>query len=334
MSIFQDLRLPFFRRSFVVLLLLDIAYASLYAFMGYTNSVEDAFRGIWTWFVFFYLLPVWGAALIILARRRNGKTNIIIEWFTVVAFMSFGNQVVSWILEFVYDYPGGLNMGAMVVFNGILWGTCLYASYAMFEYRSKAAKQKQATQKAQLQTLRYQLNPHFMFNSLNTISSYIHTDPNLADEVLHKLADVLRYSLDTGELELVSVKKEVELVNTYLAIEEARFGERLKVEFTIDDAALNKKIPPLLLQPIIENCFKHCRQVTNLHIQCRIELKQDKLHISIKDNGSGFSSEVLALTHQHGIGIKNLQQRVAMQPQGKLQLSNDGGAQVQIIMQV
>ncbi|MFA0791551.1 sensor histidine kinase [Microbulbifer echini] len=334
MSILKDLKHPFFAKSFVVVLLLDIACVFVFFESGDISSISSALTGAPIWFVFFYWLPTWSTALIVLRLRRRGYHSLLIEWMILVVHMTIGNQCVSWFIEYAFNVEGGLNMGLGIIFNGLMWATCLYCSYAMLEYRHKASEQKLAMQKAKLQTLRYQLNPHFMFNSLNTISSYIHSDPHLADEVLHKLADILRYSLDTGELEETTIKEEIELINKYLEIEKIRFGDHLKVEITVDPRASNISIPPLLLQPIFENCFKHCRIIESLHIQCRIYLKNDKVIIEVVDNGYGFQESVLSFIHSQGTGIHNLRQRIELQPNGKLTLSNQSGAHVKVEMSV
>ena len=165
-----------------------------------------------------------------------------------------------------------------------------------------------------------------MFNSLNTISAYIHSNPDLADEVLHELADILRYSLDTGEKNSVSLQQEIAIIHKYLNIEKARFGDRLTVNLNIPAELLNTQVPPLILQPIVENSVKHNAQQTELTITIKVEKvinrKDEILKILISDNGSGFSEAVLAKGYGQGIGMKNLQQRMQQLPQGKVSLSN------------
>jgi LytS/YehU family sensor histidine kinase len=227
-------------------------------------------------------------------------------------------------------------MGVFVILNGLLWGSGIYFVSRHLESKKNIAQEKQARKQAQLQTLRYQLNPHFMFNSLNTISAYIHSNPDLADEVLHELADILRYSLDTGEAVSVNLQQEIDIINKYLNIEKVRFGDRLVINFDIPDKLLNTQVPPLILQPIVENAIKHNSTQTTLKITLKVEKtahqghfnNQQHLQISISDNGSGFSDEILAKGFGKGIGMKNLQMRMEQLPQGKVTLSNNSTTEI------
>ncbi len=166
-----------------------------------------------------------------------------------------------------------------------------------------------------------------MFNSLNTISAYIHSNPDLADEVLHELADILRYSLDTGEVSSVSLQQEIAIINKYLNIEKARFGDRLIVIFNIPEDLLNTEVPPLLLQPIVENAIKHNAKKTALTITITVERTIQSsgplLITTISDNGTGFTEEVLVKGYGKGVGMKNLQLRMKQLPQGSILLRNE-----------
>jgi LytS/YehU family sensor histidine kinase len=248
--------------------------------------------------------------------------------------MSIGNIVTDELLVFVYD--SHQKMGIFVILNGLLWGSGIYFITRHLESKKNIAQEQQARKQAQLQTLRYQLNPHFMFNSLNTISAYIHSNPDLADEVLHELADILRYSLDTGEAASVTLQQEIDIINKYLNIEKVRFGERLIVNFDIPDTLLSTQVPPLILQPIVENAIKHNATKTTLTITIKVDKNNHQGHfndrqhlkISISDNGSGFSDEVLVKGFGQGIGMKNLQMRMEQLPQGKVTLSNNSNREI------
>jgi LytS/YehU family sensor histidine kinase len=225
-------------------------------------------------------------------------------------------------------------MGAFVIFGGFTWAVPIYFVCRFIESKKNIASEKSARKQAQLETLRYQLNPHFMFNSLNTISAYIHTKPDLADEVLHELADILRYSLDTARTKSIPLQQEIDIINKYFNIEKARFGDRLTVNYDISDVLLTHKIPPLLLQPIVENAIKHNAKQTELIINIKVEKKDDLLKVIISDNGSGFNETVLSQGFGQGVGMKNLQQRVAQLNQGKMTLNNKNGAEVLLEMAI
>ncbi|WP_129121226.1 sensor histidine kinase [Veronia nyctiphanis] len=334
MSLINDFKHPIFLQSFVALLGIDIAYTFLLVMQGLTELNAAGILASFQWFIFFYLMPSWVSLLVVFRLRRYGISAPFKEWLVTVSAFTTGNQLLSWVFEFGWQIPGGLNMGLFVITNGLVWGTSAYGIVSFIEYRKKAAAEKQAAQKAQLQALRYQLNPHFMFNSLNTISAYIYQDPMLADEAVHKLADVLRYSLNNGEKEKVSLNEELTLIENYLAIEQARFGERLIVNYEIAQDARGCQIPPFLLQPIVENSFKQCAAQEMLEISIKAWISGGKLNINISDNGLGFTDETLTFSHKNGIGMHNLKRRIEMQPGGRVSLSSKNGAIVNIAMQV
>ena len=318
------LRQPFFKYSFFILLLVDLTFTAGLIVFDVTSISLNTLLATSIWFVCFYWLPVWLAALLIFSIRLRGFHNVLLECFVAVLSMSLGLAITNQLLLFTFDSYA--SMGNFVFFGGITWGIPIYFISRYIESRGKILQEKQARKQAQLQTLRYQLNPHFMFNSLNTISAYIHSNPDLADEVLHELADILRYSLDTGEANSVSLQQEIAIIDKYLNIEKARFGDRLTVNLDIPAELLNTQVPPLILQPIVENAVKHNAQQTQLTITIKVEKiakrKDEILRISISDNGSGFSEAVLTKGYGKGIGMKNLQQRMQQLPQGKVSLSN------------
>ena len=318
------LRQPFFKYSFFILLLVDLMFTAGLIISGVSSVSLETLLATSIWFVCFYWLPVWFAAYSILTLRGRGIENTFFEWIITVCCLTIGLSLTDHLLSLAFDSTSF--MGSFVFWGGLSWGTPIYFITRYIESRGRISREKKARKQAQLQTLRYQLNPHFMFNSLNTISAYIHSNPNLADEVLHELADILRYSLDTGEESSVSLQQEVTIINKYLNIEKARFGERLIVNFSIPKELLSIQVPPLILQPIVENAIKHNAKETQLEINIKVEEASQKsqktLKIAISDNGIGFSNDVLEKGFGTGVGMKNLQLRVQQLPQGKVILRN------------
>lgn len=140
-----------------------------------------------------------------------------------------------------------------------------------------------AAREAELRALRAQLNPHFLFNSLNSINSLIGTDPEAARRMCERLGDFLRRTLTLGALDSVTVGEELALVDRYLDIEQVRFGDRLRVEREIDPGATACLVPPLLLQPLVENAVKHGVQdcVDGGVIRLRAERDEDRLVLQV-----------------------------------------------------
>jgi signal transduction histidine kinase len=320
------LKHPFFKYSFFVLLVIDAGYVVGLILVGASTLSWESIRVGMLWFVCFYWLPVWIAGAAILKLRQLWKQNTFIEWGIAFISLTIGMFVTDKILLVIYTEYSGL--GGFVFFGGFIWSTPIYFVCRFIESNRKVATEKHARKEAQLETLRYQLNPHFMFNSLNTISAYIHTNPNLADEVLHELSDILRYSLDTADSKTVSLKQEIGVIQKYISIEKARFGERLNVEFNLPESIQQIAIPPLILQPIVENAVKHNAKNVSLKIIIKVTEKQGILTIEVRDNGKGFSHQVLKRGFGEGIGMQNLQKRIKQLDRGTVRIANDSGAVV------
>ena len=153
----------------------------------------------------------------------------------------------------------------------------------------KRTQAESAAQEAQLKLLRYQLNPHFLFNTLNAISSLVNSAESVrANDMIVQLSRFLRYSLDNGGVGEVPLSKEIEAVNLYLKIEQARFEDRLKVIFEISEEAQTSLVPSLLLQPLIENAIKYAiaRSETGGVIRIAAAVERGSLSISVADSGA------------------------------------------------
>lgn len=163
---------------------------------------------------------------------------------------------------------------------------------------------------AHLRALQMQIEPHFLFNTLNAITSLVESGRReQALETLQHLNCILKSTLRRGLPEKVTLAEELELIDNYLAIEELRFADRMRVELTIDPATLNGRIPCFLLQPIIENAIRHgiSRSEEGGVIQVLTNRLQDRLHLAIKNSGPDTSVESKA---GHGIGLKNTRERL------------------------
>lgn len=159
--------------------------------------------------------------------------------------------------EFARALPFTISQTLLVV---MLW-TGVYVS-VQYLGRFRAAeiaglKREVLEQNVQLRALRAQVNPHFLFNALNSVRALVVEDPRLAQDAVTKLSELLRYTLQSNKADLVELRAEIEMVRDYLAIEEIRFEERLRVSFDIEPAALSSEIPAMLLQVLVENAVKH-----------------------------------------------------------------------------
>lgn len=186
----------------------------------------------------------------------------------------------------------------------------LRAEAAELEARS-ASLQAQLSE-AHLHTLRMQLNPHFLFNTLNTISAYLERDPAGVRRMIARLGELLRYTLDKAEAREVPLHQELQFTEKYLEIQRMRMEERLLVEEDVDPGVLNAFVPNLILQPLVENAIKHGigRRESGGRIQLSARREGDDLHLSVADDGPGMSVSVGNGAASAGIGLRNTRQRL------------------------
>ncbi len=158
-----------------------------------------------------------------------------------------------------------------------------------------------------LQALRMQLHPHFLFNTLNAISVLVGQDPEGARRTIGRLSEMLRYSLDTSGVQEVPLRKELEVLAKYLAIEQTRFGDRLTVTMDIQPATRDLMVPNFLLQPIVENAIRHgvSRIEGTAHVAISSSRENGTVHLSVHDNGIGLKDGI-----RDGIGLGNTRERL------------------------
>jgi sensor histidine kinase YesM len=188
----------------------------------------------------------------------------------------------------------------------------LGAAYAWHQNDRSTRLEAQLSQ-AELQALRAQLQPHFLFNTLNSISVLLEEDPKAANQMLLHLSDLLRVMTQrTGSPE-ISLREELDLIRTYLEIEQTRFRDRLTVRFENDPAALDARIPSLLLQPLVENAVRHgvAPRSTPGLIHISTHRNNGSVRILIRDNGPGIPADNSARPG-HGVGLSNTRARLEL----------------------
>lgn len=164
--------------------------------------------------------------------------------------------------------------------------------------------QSQLRANAEIRHLQAQINPHFLFNSLNTIASFCRTSPERARELLKNLASFMRKNLDSRGF--VGLDEEVEQVRSYLTIEQARFGERVRVEIDIADECYQWRVPSLLIQPLVENSIRHgiSRKEEGGLVRLVARMEEDELVVTVEDDGLGMSAEKAAKVLAGGLGSR------------------------------
>jgi two-component system, LytTR family, sensor kinase len=205
----------------------------------------------------------------------------------------------------VIAYEGTKFVLFYALFGGIHFGLRSYRAWVSERLRTE--QQANLARQAQLAQLTQQLQPHFLFNALNTISSLIHDDPDSADRLLTRLATLLRAATDASQRPEQSFADELTLLHAYADIMTQRFADRVQVSWEIDPAAQDCRVPTLGLQPLLENCFRHVveRRSALTHIAIRAAHSPGKLRIEIENDGDG-----QRLPDTRGVGLTNLADRL------------------------
>ncbi len=186
---------------------------------------------------------------------------------------------------------------------------------------------------AQMALLESRLHPHFLFNTLNSISALIAEDPVVADKTVQRLASVLRSSLDASRRSSTSIGDEVKLVTDYLEIEKVRFRDRLRYNISVDEGLKSVRVPPMILQPIVENSVKFAVGLDPKGGTIRVSahLIEREIKLEVWDDGPGFTEDTIPVGH----GLDNLRARLALLPgrDAKLRVDpKDGGTAVTVTM--
>jgi len=191
------------------------------------------------------------------------------------------------------------------------------AVHALFYYQnfraSELAQSSLKTQlaQAQLRALKMQLHPHFLFNTLHSISSLVLEDPSKANGMIARLGDFLRLTVENSEQQLVTLKEETEFLRCYLDIEQVRFGDRLTVVFELEPQTLSAQVPHLILQPVVENAIQYAiaPRAARGHINIEAKRLNSLLRVAISDNGPGITSNANSPAKKC-VGLTNVRTRL------------------------
>jgi two-component system LytT family sensor kinase len=260
------------------------------------------------------LLHILACVVLSIAHRA---IYLIIGWLMhVAAYQNLGSIPDLYSSDILFNLPTGF----------MSYGTIFLVSYVIDYYRRHqeeelkisrlraelAQTQLQVTE-AQLQALKMQLHPHFLFNTLNSISALLDEDVDAADQMLARLGDLLRLTLENSGAQQVTLQEELEFLRCYLEIERVRFHDRLAVNMIIEPETLDARVPNLILQPIVENAIKHgiVSRIAPGEIEIRASRVGNVLQLRVRDNGPGLlRGEASIVTIKEGLGLANTRARL------------------------
>lgn len=230
--------------------------------------------------------------------------------------------------RYIYEFPK-----SVAVYIGVA-----FITYTKIYYDSSqkeqlhAAKLENELQAIRMQTLRSQLQPHFLFNTLNLISSTMYRDVDKADSIISRLGDLLRYSLATEQKPFVTVKEEIQVMTSYLDIAKLRFGDKLNLEINVESAAEMALLPAMLLQPLLENSVKYGIEPSDKkgQIKLLIFIRNNEVHIEITNPW------LLEIQKQEsfGIGLENTKSRLVLLYESKASISLEYSKDQQVILKM
>jgi signal transduction histidine kinase len=245
----------------------------------------------------------------------------LIVYSVVKTFLMWGMRLLLWPLAGLgpYDY-GDLAYRFPMEFANDVWSYVVLASivHAFYAWRAlrdrelREARLEASLSEARLQALQGQLQPHFLFNTLNVISSVMYADPEQADRLMSRLSDLLRSSLSAPQRPEVALEEEMHVLGQYIDIMRARYGDRLDFNTHVDPEAREARVPAFLLQPLVENAIQHgvAKRAGSGRVDVRVERQRAMLVLHVIDDGPGIAGDPNAAIGR-GVGLLNTRERLA-----------------------
>jgi hypothetical protein len=330
----RNLNLFSWQRELLLVVGLYIAFAIFYflairwsspapdnsSYYSYQLFIDYPLKGLITipiWWFFFRIVPHWSI-----------YSKALLHILLLPVFVKGWQQLYYLICEY-------LNIGHLRgsgewwdIYIPALFYVLQFGLFHSYDYHQKTQEAynremllKQSAMQSELTALKAQLNPHFLYNSFNTISASVPPSQEYTRELIAVLADLFRYQLWASQQETVPLKDEISFIKKYLQMEKARFGDRLQVIFKIAPETEKVMLLPMLLQPLVENAIKHGigPLVGGGTVTIEAQQQAQYVSISVKDTGAGFDSEKAAMSNP-GIGLKNTMRRVELVYQTPFQI--------------
>ena len=299
-------------------LIIGAHFAVLHWYYGLSVGISSADSLLFNVFFAFLGISLWN--LVRYGKSNQSFFNLFISHI-VSSLLIIGFWLISGYLILRYaisdvHYLSFLDSSfPWRIISGIFYYSLfILVYYVVVYYQDIQSKIKQEAnlktliKEVELKALKNQINPHFLFNSLNSVSSLTITSPQKAQEMIIKLSEYLRYSLSNEEQQITRLNTELDNIKLYLEIEKIRFGDRLSFQFNCDDKSLKARIPAMILQPLFENAIKHgvYESVETIHIKLDCEVNDQTLKISLQNDFDKDAKQ----TKGEGIGLKNTRERL------------------------
>lgn len=278
----------------------------------------------------------------LLKLRYDRLSFIIVFYVACLLGMAAGTELSFFILSFTHGVPYYFFHPQDMLFSALV--VIIICTIRFVHHSQRASLQNQIKQKeldmmrltqlktqAELATLHARINPHFLYNALNSIASLIHHDPDKAESMTLKLSKLFRYSINHNSEDMVQIRDEMETGITYLDIEKIRFGDRINFNLDVDDELMNARIPRFLIQPLVENALKHGLKNTaeKGELTIRIRRQGESVEIAVADNGTPFPDEL-----QTGYGLQSTYDKLSLLYGDNYQVSitNEPVKQIKILI--
>lgn len=292
------------------------------------------------WYVWAALTPVvmWLARRFPIERGRWWKGVLVLlpACFVLVMVKLMAD---GWVRENILGLPRMETRPSNIHPNFLTFWAIVAATQAFGYYRKYRERELRASQlearlaEARLESLRMQLHPHFLFNTLNTISALVHEDPEAADRMIAALSDLLRQTLSTTGAQEIPLRQELEFLKHYLEIQQMRFGDRLTYFEEVEPETLDAAVPAMLLQPLVENAIRHgiAPRAAPGRVELRARRAGEKLELTVRDDGTGLPADF-----REGLGLANTRARLG-QLYGAahgFEMRNAGGGGVEVRIEI
>jgi hypothetical protein len=282
-----------------------------------SSLVNSILQGV---FGFLLGIAIWYAVLYSYPEKVGNFNTFINHLLAAIIFISLQTYVIVSINRYFLD-PADYNFFILHLYRWVVPSVFFYIAfvlaYYIYIYRFNLQEKKmeeirltRMVKEAELNLLKSQLNPHFLFNSLNSISALTITDPHRAQEMIIMLSDFLRYSLARDGRQLSSLTAELQNIDRYMKIEKIRFGDRIHYTSHIEPNALSCTLPVMILQPVFENAIKHgvSESVDTVHIQLQAVVEQNYLIITVQND----FDPTIPSRKGAGVGLKNIEERLKL----------------------